>query len=372
MLLDQMRSLAAAVLCALLLVTIGCLSPLTSPHREYKDPWKNPNWYIGTVDNNGSRDQSITLGESGNPRISYSNNMTGATYLKYAYNDGNHWVIEIVEAIGSNSPSIKLDSFGRPCIAYGSSDGEAVKFALKDGDAWRIETVGECYAHVPISVSLALDGSDTPHISYVDYLKQQLKYAVHEGGTWHIDTVTSSEVDNPTAIAVDSKDNPCISYVSESGEGIKTAIWNGSHWEKSTIDRDASECRYNDIAVDPNDIIYVAYSCSKGLKIATCLAFGWEVETIDDKSIDEVSIALDSSGDPHILYVEDSYNGGALKYAWRDNSKWNTEVIYTEDERRVYVMDPSIAVSPPGLPYVTYYNYREGSLKYAYRLTPPR
>jgi hypothetical protein len=344
---------------------------LTSPYREYKDPWTNPDWFIGTVDSNGSWGQSITFGQSGNPRISYSSNMTGATYLKYAYNDGKRWGIEVVETTGSNSPSIKLDSFGRPCIAYGSSDGEVVKFALKDGDTWRIETVGECYAHVPISVSLALDGSDTPHISYVDYLKHQLNYAVYEDGTWHVDTLTSSEVDNPTAIAVDSLGNPCISYAIESGEGIKAAIWKGSYWEKSTIDREANGCRYNDIAVGPNDIIYVAYSCWKGLKYATYLTSGWELETIDDKSIDEVSIAFDSSGDPHILYVEDNYNGGALKYAWRKNSEWNKEVIYTEYDRRVYVMDPSIAVSPSGLPYVTYYNYREDSLKYAYRLTPP-
>ncbi len=372
MLLKPIRLATTAGLHALLLVTIGCLSPLTSPRKEYKDPWVNPDWRIETVDSNGSRDQSITLDSLGNPRISYSSNSTGATYLKYAYNDGDHWEIETVEAIGSNSPSIKLDSSGRPCIAYGSSDGETVKFALKDSDTWQIETVGECYAHAPISVSLALDGSDTPHISYVDYLKHELKYAVRDGGTWRIETLRTNDVKDPTIIVVDSQGNPCISHAVESGEGIKFAIWTGLGWEKGTVDRETGGCRYNGIAVDPNDIIYIAYSCWDGLKCATRLASGWEVETVDSNSIDELSLALDPLGNPHIVYVNNSYYGGALKYAWRDNSKWNTEVIYTEVDGRIYVMNPSIDISSSGLPYITYYDYRDGSLMYAYRVTPPK
>jgi hypothetical protein len=371
MLLKRILLAVTAVFCALLLTAVGCLSPLSLPPEQNKERWKNPNWYIETVDSDGSRHQSISLNPSGNACISYSNYMTDATFLKYAYREGGHWEKETVEVTGSDSPSIALDSLGRPCIAYGSGDGDVVKFAVKNGDIWQMETVGECYAHVPISVSLALDASDTPHISYVDYLKHELKYAVRNGGEWQVETLRSNDVRDPTVIAVDSRGNPCISHAVESGEGINFAIWTGSGWDKGTVDQETGECRYNGIAVDTYDTIYIAYSCWNGLKYATRLGSGWDIETVEGNSIDELSLALDPLGNPHIVYVDDDYKSGALKYAWRSSSKWNTEVIYTDYDRHVRVFNPSIAISSSGVPYVVYYDYREGNLKYAYRLTPP-
>ncbi len=71
------------------------------------------------------------------------------------------------------------------------------------------------------------------------------------------------------------------------------------------------------------------------------------------------SLALNSSGYPHISYYREGEPKGFLKYAAWDGSNWNIETV---DNGR----DSSLALDSSGYPHISYYNdVSGGSLKYA-------
>lgn len=78
----------------------------------------------------------------------------------------------------------------------------------------------------------------------------------------------------------------------------------------------------------------------------------------------ETSLALDSSGNPHISYC----HIGELKYAYYDGSEWHTE---TADYSTYVGNDSSLALDSNNYPHVVYCHYDTGTeehyLKYAYK-----
>ena len=66
-----------------------------------------------------------------------------------------------------------------------------MKYTVKSGDNWSIETV-DSDEDVGWDSSIALDSSGNPHISYRDASNTALKYAVKSGDGWIIETVDSA------------------------------------------------------------------------------------------------------------------------------------------------------------------------------------
>lgn len=91
-------------------------------------------------------------------------------------------------------------------------------------------------------------------------------------------------------------------------------------------------------------------------------ALQWEVEDADNAGAVGIhtSIALDSSGLPHISYydVDDEY----LKYAYKDSQGWHTTVVDTAGYRVGWFS--SIALDPAGLPRISYFGVVD--LRYAF------
>jgi len=76
------------------------------------------------------------------------------------------------------------------------------------------------------------------------------------------------------------------------------------------------------------------------------------------------SIALDSNNNPHISYYD--YTNGDLKYAYKNASGWHIETVDSEGD---VGQSTSIALRKLGLwelPHISYYDYTNGDLKYAY------
>jgi len=76
------------------------------------------------------------------------------------------------------------------------------------------------------------------------------------------------------------------------------------------------------------------------------------------------SIALDSQGFPHISYYD--FTNKDLKYAYKDASGWHIETV---DSKGDVGQSTSIALRKLGLrelPHISYYDYSNGDLKYAY------
>ncbi len=73
------------------------------------------------------------------------------------------------------------------------------------------------------------------------------------------------------------------------------------------------------------------------------------------------SIALDSAGNPHISYFDNT--NFVLKYAYYNGSSWSIESVDTAERVGYYT---SIALDAAGNPHISYWDYTNRDLKYAW------
>lgn len=184
--------------------------------------------------------------------------------------------------------SIDLDSSGFPHIAYYDGDSNSVEYLYYDGtsEAWTspvtVESGGGRWT------SMQLDSNDNPHISYtvgdVDSLHTgtgELHYAFDDGSGFNIENVsglaTNAQDDATwTSLALDSDDEPHISY-----------------YDPTSLNE------FNTSALDSN-VHYVSKTGSNWNDDVTVADLN-----IQSDAGQSTSIALDSSGNPHIVYFNE-------------------------------------------------------------------
>ncbi|MBD3399562.1 MAG: T9SS type A sorting domain-containing protein [Candidatus Coatesbacteria bacterium] len=171
------------------------------------------------------------------------------------------------------------------------------------------------------------------------------------------------------SLAFDSSDNAHISYYDGSDyEGsngdLKYAVWNGTSWQIETVDADYSVGRYSSLALDSSGNPHISYyDASNGdLKYAVWNGTSWQIETLDSNGYvgKYTSLALDSSGNPHISYYD--YTNDDLKYAVWNGTSWQIETVDADSSVGRY---SSLKVDPSGNPHISYYDNYDDDLKYA-------
>jgi len=211
-----------------------------------------------------------------------------------------------------------------PIITTGQSS-----MPLGDGVTWHIKTVDESDLSC---VSLDVDSSGHPHITY--YKRQgpefhgDLKYAAWDGTDWQIETVDSGEYTTGYAcLALDGSGRAHISYSTQhlSPSLLKYATQNRSGWQIDIVDGPFASGLpvWSSLSLDSWGHPYISYSYAGTgyggadtgdypLKYATWDGFSWHIETVENSDVGySSSLALDSSGHPHITYSREG-----LQYAY--------------------------------------------------------
>ncbi len=272
-----------------------------------------------------------------NPYISYCNHWSGAYYAAYLrYYDGVDWLSSNPEGStyhrGNNNTNIRLDSFNRMHMVYYQSSNQYLQYAYHNGTVWQAETV-DSSATTGVNANFVIDSTDTVHIVYYNTTTEILKYAVGTFGSWTLEDVdTNGRIDNPS-IPNGGKAQPILFSGAEEfyvayygGMRINWAKRNApADWTHEIIDQDGDVGRY--VAATCSDTIcYIAYTSDGRLKFASkVMASGdWEYEIIDDTSSNNVgkwvTMDLDTSGEPHIMYYDTVNN--ILKYAYNVEGSW--------------------------------------------------
>ena len=148
-------------------------------------------------------------------------------------------------------------------------------------------------------------------------------------------------------------------------------------WNSTIVD---SNVMYNSIVMDASGYPHIAYfqNANSGtdypdLKYAYEDATGWHIETVESVPPGSgyyVSLALDSSGNPHIVYKQQFGDGyvNMLKYAYKDATGWHVSILTTSYDGNPIGDDIIYCnlVLYQNQPRISFYNYTGGEIEYMY------
>jgi putative cofactor-binding repeat protein/parallel beta-helix repeat protein len=160
-------------------------------------------------------------------------------------------------------------------------------------------------------------------------------FPIHATSPWWIQLVDSTDnVGYYSSIALDSNGNPHIAYSDMSNWNLKYASWSGSEWTIQVVD---SLERVNtfasmapSLAIDSSDNPHISYVDDENanLKYASWTGSAWSIQTVDSQGNvgGYISLKLDSFDKPHICYQKMAPDFD-LKYARWTGSQWETQTV---------------------------------------------
>ena len=262
----------------------------------------------------------LVIDSNDNVHIAYYHSISGSGYLLYSMYNGtswtNNWSLSNVE---NDQISIALDANDQPHISY-SRDGyicNAAKLSYYDGSSWTTVTLDDTTTYVGCDSSIAIDSNGFVHVAYRQHGNMDMMIASNISGSWQRYTIDNGAgVGYHSAMAVDSNDDLHIVYSTNAAgntvyyaEGASGSAWSlsnqgnsrntfsmyidqfdivhiseyngnsnlgysmmapGDTRQSMTIDSAGNVGYGNDIVVDDNNMVHIAYydSTNKNLKYA--------------------------------------------------------------------------------------------------------
>jgi hypothetical protein len=277
------------------------------------------------------------------------------------------WHYKSVAIVGEQGgfSSLALDSEGHPHIAFIShnhtiaTDTDILMYATLNQSQWEINVIDSSWG-IGSYFSLVLDSSGNPHVSYVDRSLDALKYASLNGSKWVIEILDLNLPVNSypsQSLALDHSGKPHIAYIDAAEHALKYTVKTDTAWSIQTIanDSNGNPNTFNSpsIALDATDNPHISYiddSKNNGaLKYATWTDSNWNIQTVDyNESRIQTSLELDNKGNPHISYLCWNLTNYQLRYADYTKNGWNIQILDAN------ASNPSLALDSNGNPNICY------------------
>lgn len=280
--------------------------------------------------------------------------------------------------------SIDVDRRNGIHISYYDEDEGALEYQYYDGIEWKGKVVDDYsdQGEAGLYSSIAVDYDYNVNIAYMSEKYDDLKYARRKAtGGWIVQDVdTAGKIGSFSSIALDSEYLPHIAYLNWTGgsDNLKHAVRDkNGDWHTETIDATGMTGWYASIAIDTlhttakkkDDRINVTYyNVTKGdLRFVRYENNRWQ----DPRTLDVsnpinrglyTSVAVDGGSGVGVVYYDAGY--GYLKYLYRSSKGWSKPSIVNYFSRDVGI-ETSLALSPNGVPFITYLDATEGNLKWA-------
>jgi hypothetical protein len=171
---------------------------------------------------------------------------------------------------------------------------------------------------------------------------------------------------------------PSISYYEYWGTGedfllhLRNVTWTGEYWTVRTVDTTPGSGKFNSLAIDSTGTPHIAYANVRtenaSLRYARWNGTSWDVEVLEGADVlhlpvFSVLLVLDRHNTPHIAYTD--VRNRLVKYATRVSGKWHLQVVDALAQG-AYPDRNGLAVDDDGRPYISYYDAGSGRLKVAH------
>ena len=272
--------------------------------------------------------------------------------------------------------SIVMDSNGHLHVVHINGGNYQIRHSIYDGTSWNSVKIQDCGSTYCWDVHMVIDDNDELHAAYTTYTgwAETLVYLHYDGADWTSQEVSTSALFGPIGIAVDSNNHPHISYAAngadQCGNGLRIASHDGSSWAYDVVEAGNNRGCESAILIDENDNIYIAYQNrdESKLNIATDKSGSWDSYLVDTGTSPSnlypgymTSMAMDGQGQFHIAHFDDKDDD--LRYSTgAPNSQWTTTIVEQSGHTG---RDPSIALDSSGNPHIVYNSWSGFDLKYA-------
>ena len=157
-------------------------------------------------------------------------------------------------------------------------------------------------------------------------------YASWNGSNWNLQEVAQGVT--CLDLALDSNNNPyLLFYDSHMGSGIGYASWTGANWTIQTVDSSAGFG--GSLALDSTGNPHIAYiGNNEQMKYASWTSSGWSFQALEATGgFNVMSLVLDSNNNPHLMYdvgtMTSDQTLSFMRYAVWDNdtNMWNYQTV---------------------------------------------
>lgn len=318
---------------------------------------------------------SIALDSNNSPHIAYRTRSTSTVmYTELGSNGWNGVSLSQVLNMGIIAPdpsglSLALDSDGNPHISYYDRWDGNLEYVWRDSNGWHHEPVGPgTYMNGPLggpgwTCSLVLDSANNPHVSFVN-VNRAVCYASRINGAWQVQVVSDlsqSLFSSYPSLVLDSTGKPCVAFqeqyssYGEYSSNFMLARFDGTNWIRTSIEYSADSIigvSGISLALDSTGNPHVSYIRDGNLVYAVWSGNGWVKSTLASGGVSgDTRLALDSGDNPHISYIQNS----AICYAVVTEGKWSAQ-RWTFGNAQGYL---SMALDSTGIPHIAYMEMKD-------------